>query len=260
MFRRKFLITAMLAAITLLAAPAVSQAAFSLQLSGGASTYTVNDQNSPSNVGPYVDEKASALTGVNKILVSSDSGGNYNGIQFELTTTTNNPGTAVDGNVFATTAHLDNQTGSGKTIVFTITSSGFTSPGQAGDKLYSQTELTLITGLTQSNLGTGAQQSSFTTKITGAGQDPSSVTTNPSNWTTSGTQLWSDPVYFTRGSDYTITSTYSVYIAAGARVDFQVNSVVAAPAPAGLVMFAGALPFFGLIRRRLRKSDVATVA
>lgn len=58
-----------------------------------------------------------------------------------------------------------------------------------------------------------------------------------------------------------MSSTYDLYIAANATVDFQVNSVVtAAPAPAGLIMLAGALPFAGLLRRRLRKSELATAA
>ena len=263
MFRSRFLLAAVVAAVASLTAPATSQAAFYVTLSGdGSNTYVINDQNSPANTGPFNDRN-NAIDEVNNIRVASGTGATptlYNSINFSLTTLTDNPGTSVSGNVFATTAHIVNTSASQKRITFTITSSGFTSPGQAGDTLYAQTVLTSLTGLTTSNLGSGANQSQFVTTITGTGQTPNSVSTSADSFVQSGTQMWSNQVSFIRGSDYTISSTYDLYIAAGATVDFQVNSVVAAPAPAGLIMLAGAMPFAGLLRRRLRKSELATAA
>ncbi len=263
MFRSRFLLAAVVAAVASLAAPATSQAAFYVTLSGdGINTYVINDQNSPANTGPFTDLN-NASSQVNNIQVASAGASTtlYNSIDFSLTTRTNNPGTASLGNVFASTANLVNTSNAQKRITFTITSSGFTSPGQAGDTLYARTVLTSLMGLTTSNLGSGANQSQFVTTITGSGQVPNPVSTSADSFVQSGNQMWSNQVSFTRGSNYTMSSTYDLYIAANATVDFQVNSVVtAAPAPAGLIMLAGALPFAGLLRRRLRKSELATAA
>jgi hypothetical protein len=70
------------------------------------------------------------------------------------------------------------------------------------------------------------------------------------------------PASFTRSGSSTFTVTQFIYLDLGANssADFTGSSVVAAPAPAGLILAASGLPFFGLLRRRLRRPETTTAA
>ena len=62
--------------------------------------------------------------------------------------------------------------------------------------------------------------------------------------------------------DYSITNVINVSgLGAGQTVgNLSIESTVVAPAPAGLILAATALPFVGLLRRRLRRPEATTAA
>jgi hypothetical protein len=67
------------------------------------------------------------------------------------------------------------------------------------------------------------------------------------------TTVWGNVSSFELESlPYTIRTTLVVTLVDGACANFNTSAVVAAPAPAGLALAAGAVPFLGLLRRRLR--------
>ena len=95
------------------------------------------------------------------------------------------------------------------------------------------------------------------------------TTTDPVVWNnlalfTANPQSEATSTLWTRSSSpYTVSNSITITLAGRATLNFQVVSTVTpTPAPAGLVMVAGALPFvgFGLIRRRLRKGEPVTAA
>jgi hypothetical protein len=67
---------------------------------------------------------------------------------------------------------------------------------------------------------------------------------------------------FTRSGNASYEVTQYIYLDLGANsnANFTARSQVVVPAPAGLILAATALPFVGLLRRRLRKPEATTAA
>jgi hypothetical protein len=258
MFRRKFLMAAIVAGIAALAGPATSQAAFSVTMqSGGSGPFVVTDNlASPGNGGSggYFDNDL-VSTNPNQINISSSQVGNLNGFSFTIIATSNSPGSPATGGVVTSSViSLQNNGLTAQRIVFTIFSDGFTIPG-AGPLAIS-TVITSLSGLTQADLGTGLTQS----QIYSTGTGSTSASTDPDAYFQSGLTLVTGPVGFTSAGTYSNQLVLDLYLDPGDIVFMQVASNVIAPAPAGLILAATALPFVGLLRRRLRRPETTTAA
>jgi hypothetical protein len=270
MLRSRFLLTAAVAVATALVAPAVSQATFSVTIStsdaGGPATAIVYDNNpvgSPGpNVGPFIDRNGNTAKSID---ISSDQGGDYNGITLGITTKTNSPGTAVLGQVTETQLSLtNNDANSAKNVRIEIASSGFLSPNTP--QLYLQTIVSALGGQLPDWVAAGMV--SITSVVTPPGS-PDAATHNTFTQGTGGdSDKWfSDKPLFDASTPYTITTIIDITLSKAGSADGRDSiffnakaNVTPTPAPAGLVMLAGVVPFFGFLRRRLRKSEVATVA
>jgi len=280
MLRSKFFTAALLAATALLAAPAVSEASFLVRFTSGANpsdTFDLNALASPSS--------------------GSGAGFTYNGFNRTVTppftetstidlwyrgyhivaaaTLTNaplgNPGELRLGSVtISRSAEYDAfgvGTGSGTLSVadlkIELTADGYTLPGSPrlmNVRFSGQWALTAGPGgvatfsavydNTNTLFGTNVSQSvtasadvvnpAFSTNVAGLSAPGSSTYSLTQTMTFTGFGIGIPNGFQGGNSDVTITA--------------------ATPAPAGLVLVASVLPFVALLRRRLRKSDVATVA
>jgi len=232
MFSRRFLFTALLAAAGVFSAPAVSQAAFSVTVSsslGGSQTFTADPGDPNFVTGSVV----------------------LNGVRISVTSFNNSPGTPGNGTLSSNTIDIKNVTGNTSAQVITITSDaqGFaTNPSP----LHVNTELTAGTLLGSANGFTSIEGSHL------AGSDVS----------TSGS-LTSSVLYSPSSTPFTLGNTMKISLNAtnlGTRINTTLANVtldttlVPAPAPAGLVLLLGAVPFVGLLRRALKRSAPATEA
>ncbi len=266
MFRSRFLLAAVVAAVASLLAPAPSEAGYSVKVKvNGTTIATIND-------GGLGDTNAE-LNGISANGTYTTGTGSDK-IHYDFSGITNSPGTTI-GQMTSSSINIYSYSGASTSaaasqnyrVQLEVMSDGFTAPGQSSDLLSVQTILTGLGGFNAStDLGTaGSGKNEFITTVTGAGQTPASVSTNPTSFTVDVNGKWSSgSMTFNRGSDYAITQSIDVLVKTTNTSDnalaFQDKSLVAAPAPAGLIMLAGALPFAGLLRRRLRKSEQATAA
>ena len=258
MFRRKFLMAAIVAGIAALAGPTASQAAFSVTMqSGGSGPFVVTDNLASGTVpsGGYFDFDLTT-TSPNTISIASSQVGNLNGFSFSLISTSNSPGSPTAGGlVTSSVISLSNNNATAERITLTFFSDGFAIPG-AGPLSLSTVITSLIGDLTPADLGAGLTQS----QIYSTGSGSTSASTNPAAYFQSGTTLITGPVSFTSTGTYSNQLVLSLYLEAGEDAFLQVGSRVIAPAPAGLILAATALPFVGLLRRRLRRPETTTAA
>jgi hypothetical protein len=255
MFRLKFLTVAIVAAVATLMAPATSQAAFKVNVYiDGGLVDTVNGTQDP-------------ITGLWSASKTQSYGTSLNFVTVQFTAESNVPGSATEGYVLNTTTNLTSG-GTSATqhrIVLEAIGTPFSSPGVSGEQLYLSNRLTSVggTGITSgpnsSNLDVYAQV------------DPDANTgTNNNVRTTAGsyspkvvngfTVYDTNTVAFTRGTNYSLTSVVDLTLAAGKSGQITTNATVVAPAPAGLIMALTAVPFLGVIRRRLRQTAAPTTA
>jgi hypothetical protein len=267
---RKFLLTAMVAVSAALVVPATSQAAYSVTLAVvGGPSFVLADNTGGGPTTPFGDYNSTA----GNILAAGSIGlANGDVLVWNYTGSSNQPGTPSLGFLASSTlnTYLTNSSGTvsqGYRLNVTVSDQGYTGPGSLGDRLDLRTELTGLNGFDPTTqLGTGVGQNNFVSTVTGPGQTPSSQSTSASGFVLGSDGVWvSGPVSFQRGTSYNLTETIGINLTAantnGNGVSFQMNTVVTpAPAPAGLIMVATMLPFAGLLRRRLRKSEVATAA
>jgi len=248
MFRWKSLTAALVAAVAVLASPAVSQAGFAVNiyLDGGATAAaTVAGSGAPGNYSVFAQTTNSAGPGyVNSALIG--------GISFNLVSgETNNPGSST-GFVTDTTLAITNGS-TAHTIRFEFVADAFTAPGQAGEQLgYNMKVTTITNGLDMLN---NPLQSDLYTRVVSGAYDGR---TTANNFTQVGGVFVSDQQTFVRGATYDIYSNLQYTLGADASVQTTATSTVVAPAPGGLIMAFTAVPFFGLIRRRLRKTAAPT--
>jgi hypothetical protein len=271
MFRR-FLLTAVTAVIASLASNAKSEAAFSVKID----VYSTNPYSSTGAINPFVS--GGTLLGSQEIFDGSAGDGNSNpnrisliatiaGVNIDISSLTNGP----SGNpawVSQTTANLTNVTRTlNRWVVITITDT-FSPIGTGDGAPFSLSTTANTTGQPPSG---GLTKGAGVRVVSGVeGTDPNQVYTDTLTLPNSATApLTTDPVAFDRlAGDFKLKNFIVVSLpgasgaAPGSSASFSSSAmaVSVAPAPAGLIMAATALPFFGLLRRRLRKSEVANAA
>jgi len=267
---RKFLLTAAVAVVAGLMAPSAARAAFSLGLADG-------------NAG---DTVIVSLTTTNTYS-GSNAGGNY-----YLSVTVGHTGTTVTGYYDSSTAPLG--TGVGKGIYITSVFSQTNQPGaQSGATLnMNSTNVTnegtkkfgsLLIAISADSYTLPTPQKVLTSTISGnfgagtglvteaAYYDPSNTlfgsgagttSVSVSNSTAGSPILGTSPSapILTTGSPFSMTNGLLLTnLSAGGFYSTTEDSTVLAPAPSGFILAATMVPFFGLLRRRLRQT-VAPVA
>jgi hypothetical protein len=238
MLRLRFTLAAIIAAIALFVAPATSKADFTVTITNTETGSIAASFDISSNNGIISEQTTSAF--------SSD-------YLVGITATSNSPGGAV-GEVANDVLSFQTTSTSVAPATFTITTTadGFSSPASP---VAVTTNLTINSNLEGASI-TGVSQINSTNV---AGTSITSVST-PSFYTATNPDL-------TTSSPYAVGNVLTLVMAGGsfgldttiAQVTINTQVVAATPAPPGLVMLAGALPFAGLLRlRRLRKSELAT--
>jgi len=248
MFRSKFLLTAVVAVAAALAAPARSDAAYSITFSetGGPSVTIADNQ---AGTGPPFITIAN-FGDLNPVSGTIATTGKLGDFTTALTATSSNSADNV------TPAHLSfseviitNTSALAKTLTITITDTGFVAPENVQKILDSRLGATALSG-----------SSSFVTlknSINGVDGDLLKVTAPMGNDT-----AINEPFAATSGM-YTVTMVVTITLSGhGSYVGTGDAFITPTPAPAGLVMLASALPFAGLLRLRRRgaKPEAATAA
>lgn len=252
MFRLRFWTAAIVAAVAALASPGVSEAAFrvKIEVSNGVTTTTheiidggANDSDMLAN--GEIDFESLTVGGLNIFDLSASA--NYNAVldrsklsEFQST--------------------LSNTSGSPLTVVITSWAT-FDLPDGNGSadtlKLFAATDLLAAT------LTSGTYGAYFDTNATDgvpyASGVPILVTANIDGG--SATEFIADPPV-----TWALKQVYTLKLGNGAVVDDLNGSITVTgggengptldvPAPGGLIMALGVVPFFGVLRRRLRKSE-----
>jgi hypothetical protein len=260
MFRRKFLMAAIVAGIATLAGPATSQAGFSVTFTVGASTTTIFDN----GAGDY------AFLNSNTIVTGSmDTAGNTTGVPFplppfhfmgfDIALRTSHISTSGEVNIDSHSELIIKYVGAdpSATIRIEIVADSLTNPGAAGDGM---TLFHRVTGLEffKDNGTTGGVGS----LDTWATADPPGASTPVISLTSGGPAADGDEtVNFIRPVSYDLIQTVDLTLNRDNSAQFDMlTRVNPVPAPAGLILAATALPFVGLIRRRLRKPEATTAA
>jgi len=230
MFCRRLLTTAVLAVVGVLTAPAVSQAAFTITVAvqgGGSHTFFA-----PS---PYETILGSVT---------------LNGLEITVIGKNNNTNSS-DGGLLST-ASIDVKSAGGtlspKVLTITSSADGFTT---------NPNPLTVNTTLAASLLGGSATGTSSINGAVLAGSGVSIVGATTDNSTVHA----SPGTPFTLGNEMVIHLAGSTARAGTPLASLTVTSaLVPAPAPAGLMLIAGAVPFIGLLRRVLKRPITASEA
>lgn len=262
---RKFLLTAAAAVAVAVLAPATSQAQFTVTLS--AYDATTNS----------VDTATFTVTG-NSVSVSSNNGTlntgyldvasttsliigglSFDGYSVSLTGTSSNfPGSSTEATLNITAFAITNNTGStASPFTVSISESNFSQPSSGSAFLASQTAVT--------NLQAGSQ-----TSVTGSTSYTSSAPTPVAASTPGETLNYSnyDQNPYVYSNSFTINGTYTLAdnlsiasLAATQTVQItEAGELLATPAPSALILAATIVPFFGLLRRRVREMNAAIVA
>jgi hypothetical protein len=225
MFRRKFLMAVIVAGIAALAGPARSEAGFSLTL---PDTAVVND-----------------VGGV--IAFSGDITVNGRVYNVLLNSNVNDLSSPTSEGILTTQIAVKRVGGIGlnEDLVFSIVWNDPVGPNPA--------PLTFSAG-GATNFGSQGSLHLVST----ASPDLVTLTTD----FTGSQDIGGDSAPFNRSSTpYTISQEYTISLAGtGTFSGVFGAAVTAVPAPAGLILAATALPFVGLIRRRLRKPEATTAA
>ncbi len=263
MCARRFVYAAALAVVGVLAAPPTGQAAFLLQLQSGAQTATI-DLDALVTGGPgsgpgytytfFFKEQAEGVT--TAVFTNLE----FAGYTISSATDINNlPGTQLGGNLSLNGLTVTRSAGSEDDLTIALTATGYNLPGvqktldsNFGARLNTLATVTPIVDF----------RSSFAVGNNPFGGDISNLaTTEGSNF---GPQSPQEPYSKSMVSGLnSTTSTYSltnVVTITGLGVGLSnrldqggVSTLVtpeAVPAPAGLVLVAGAVPFLALLRRR----------
>jgi len=238
MFRSRFLLTAAVAVVAALTAPALSQAGYSVTISDGTTSQTFTGD--PDEFGIYDITKTFTYSG--------------GALKVTLHGTTNSPG-SPEG-LAQVTSQTTSVEGTGtltaKTITVTNSTTDFSLSPLNGTLTTWLQATTLLGTATGNSMIDGSPNIASAVSSSGTGSNDSS-----------STQVsYGDP--FSLGNTVTLNLAAHT-VSSGSQILAQVqldSSINAAPAPAGLVMLASALPFAGLLRLRRRqpKTDVVTAA
>ena len=246
MFRLKFWTAALVAAVATLSVPAVSQAAFTFKLTlsdGVNGDLVITD----GDVGVDLDTDAKAIF----------YKGIYNGYDVKILANTNSPGggTILGPNgaeLFMNSFTVEKVGNVAAPLTITVFANEY---APFADTV---TNATVINSLSGSGISVGSTVTSSTTVSPGTGD----VTTPEAKITplAGADTTYSYPASL--GNPFSVTQTATITFdtssALQSKVNFDATSTIIAPAPPGLIMAVTALPFFGVIRRRLRKTGVPT--
>jgi len=270
MFRRKFLIAALLAATTLLVAPATSEATFQFKLkleteqAGGSAEFDLLAGSALVLGGTGGAGNGAYSFGIfSRTVTGIETDANFANLQFGGYTisvnfnNTNSPGDPNGGWLTITGLNITRAPSgpSADTLKISLTATDYDLPDP---------QKVMRTGFTLQAPNASAGSISLTSyydstnSLYGTGASNNMTASLPSN-------VGSTEKFATLGSS---TGTYSLTNVidlsnlnkGGSINQGTITTTVIAPAPPGLVMLVGALPFFGLLRRRLRKNEAATVA
>ena len=239
MFRRRFLMAAIVAGIATLAGPATSGAAFTVTITSGANTLTIvdGDGNDSNGTAGRIDFDNALLFGA---------------FDIEVSASTNSPGGFIPG--FGPAGRISSNTlnvvsnGSLTTLTIETFSDGF-SIFDVNDNV------TVLNRLSASALDGGATATGVTELISATPSTTPVASLNDVgfNQTSMNAVLNSDP--------FAIRNTMTLNnLVSNAEQNVTLTSTVVVPAPAGLILAATALPFVGLLRRRLRRPEATTAA
>lgn len=257
MMRRLFLMT--VAALAGLAVAGEGQAAFVGAPGGtGFEVHVFVD-----NV-EYVPGASSDTTAPYALLgkdFTVDLGGGET-LSISYSASTNLPGGVRESFVFDTTGLVTNNSTSFHSIRIEATAQPFTLPAVGGDTLYYRTTATVVDGPYDLNDPVGGSTNSTAVSdldvYTVLNNDISTRTADEQWGLNPKTGRWESPLLsFIRGSSFALTNVVEFNVDAGVTSQVSTKSAVTTPAPAGLVLAATAVPFFGLLRRRMRKAEVA---
>jgi hypothetical protein len=263
MFRRKFLMAAIIAGIATLAGPATSEAGFQVSAVVGGNSATITDNNSANlSAGTTANvsdtDGSSGLITTPTVLPGVPSGSHFSvgGVEIGLTAFSSTSGSSA---LLSTTSNIVifNNTAAAIVLVLTV-SNEFTLP--AGQDLILAQSLTIekfFNGTTARPDDVPTSDSVFS--VAHASLDATATGSLGSNTTGYNANNW---VYFNRTSNpFSMDQTFTITLQANESVKFQGTAqVVPVPAPAGLILAATALPFASLLRRRLRRPEATTAA
>jgi len=278
MFRSRFLLTAAVAVVAALAAPATSQAGFLLKLetgSVGGATIASEELNLLTlGTGPGSQGGASWDT-FTRTLVGGETKISFSNLVFNgYTIQTEGSVMNVPGEQFGAWLNTDS---------FTVNRTMATAPEATNSNAQLRVSITATDYelpdpqrllLAQMNVKTGSQVGT-TAKVTAAnyfdasndpyGTDATnslSVTGNSKNIAKDSEANFSSSSDFFSITNVVTVENLAVGTAGPRSVEAHISSTVVAPAPPGLVMLAGALPFAGLLRlrRRAQTASPATAA
>jgi len=269
MLRSRFLWTAAVAVVTSLVAPAVSEAAFQIRISDGTNgaTYEMegtasNAPNAPTNVTGAGVNIQTYLVNPNPPLGSTMSYtvsfrvGNFT-VESQVATT-NAPGSTSLGFLTLRNTTVTN-TGTSTSLAslsIELTSTPYNNPQPQDGYIMSSTfgaNFDQFENATQSVQMTSAFANGTTLfDYSGAVQTRTVTAAQPQ------TSVITDQAIPGGSTPFTLTNRTVVNLVGGGTVSIANvrTDIRPAPAPAGLVMLAGALPFAGLLRLRRRVPSV----
>jgi len=268
MSARRFVFAAALAVVGALAAPPTGQAAFLLQLQSGAQSTTI-DLGALSTGGPgsgsgytytfFFKENAEGTT--TAVFTNLEFGGYTISA---ATNITNAPGSPLGGNLSLNGLTVSRNAGSEDDLTIALTSTGYTQPNPQSS----------LDSNFAARLNTLAQttpiidfRSSYAIGDNPFGDDVSNLaTTEGSNFGPVAPQEPFSAVASTglsgNTSTYSLTNVVTITglgFGVANRLDQGGSSSVvtplSVPAPAGLILAAGAVPFLALLRRRSKAAD-----
>jgi hypothetical protein len=245
MFRSKFLMAAFVAAIAALAGPATSQAGFVIDISD--------------NHGNVFHTVVGGATYSNPTITLGDLSINFG-------STTNSPGNNVNSTVSSSSiafSSLSHGLASNTVVTISVVANGFANaPNPVLASLFTSIGGSFVQGSNTSAL-TGE------TSVNGSAIASSdvSLTNNPLTSISLTTALvQNNPSSYTVGQTMVVTLNADP-IANNLEASVSINSILngggnfqITPAPAGLILAASGLPFLGLLRRRLRRTETAVAA
>jgi len=275
MFRSRFLMAAFVAAIAALAGPATSQAAFTISASDGlGNSATIGDNNvGNTSVGTVsgVSDTNPALSGITTPQILSTPGpvvGQFTVGNFQIGVNVTSTSDASQSSFSTNTSTVIRNTGSSAATLTLTTSNVFILPLNVNMQL---TE-TLAVNVFRDKFGHVIGGLSTSDSVSAlATANPTFATTPTFTLSQNGNanNLLS-PVAFTRTSlFFTVTQQFTILLQAGQSAEFNGSAFVSSipgdnllitPAPAGLILAATGLPFLGLLRRRMRRTETTVAA
>jgi len=274
MFRLKFLTVALVAAVAVLTSPALGQAAFLLRLDSGSTSATIDLA-----TGEVLATSGASGFTAGSFLATTNSGtgsGNYAaftsgaalagfldlrfaGYQiFTQTNLNNEPGNDVFGNLYLGNTQVKNTTtGALADLKLSVTNTDYQLPSAVNRYVETTFNATVTVSSATVDLysyyADGTTAFDTASNVNGEDLHVQATSTMPASST-----IATSPSFAATGP-YTLTDVVLISgLTNGQVATASVDQVVRAPAPTGLIMAVTAVPFFGLLRRRLRKTAALT--